>query len=776
MGTADVFNMNGLTTFALGDGLKAEKDEFGRVTITTSKKGDVYSKAEVDQKIETIELTPGPQGPKGDKGDKGDPGEDGKDGKSAYQGAVEQGYQGSEAQFYKELGGLTKAVSTANEAAQDAENAKSGAENAKGGADASATAAAGSASVASASAEAAARYADDVVDAKLAAEKSATAANTAVKDAQAAKTAAETAKTQAEAARDAANTAKTGAEKAKQDAEAAKSAAATSASQAATSATNAAQSATQAQEAAEGLQEGLETLEGIDGRVTFLETGEGVYKDPATGKVVTFTPLPESDGTIKVIKDLPNFVKVTPMEEDASKTCVATSDGVYYVLGVDDHLYFYDASLNRLGPCWKSNYCRMDWSRFSTSSGRYALWEDEATGHVMCATQDNNNATSGKIYLYDVTAGAVLKSVNKPEASLFYNNETIYNAASGHLLTRGEAPTLEDGTKDYHWLLWDTDLNPILAEDGTQKRVDANHVFYGEGQASTGKLFDKTPVRVMQMAADRKTLISSINRHDWGDRGGNVGLFTFDENDTCIQIMEVKPVEDPENPGYCQCVKDAEGNIEREWTDDRNCYFPRLVYEELGPATFKKAYPAEYGLSAGGNGNGVSGLPFVSPVWNSFVKGFNSVLRDNCFTYILTRDNKLVNTVFIGNWFAAETSAPKYTYQLPVPNAAQYGKLKWPSGASNIYIFHISTRGNGATGIMLYPVTNSGADYCNVMVRGNGGGDASNPFVPDREQKATFSPLTFTLYACASASKNSNVFFGVPCWFTTVNRAFAGVL
>lgn len=71
MDTADVFNMNGLTTFALGEGLKAEKDAFGRVIITTSKKGDVYTKAEVDQKIEAIELTPGPQGPQGPKGDPG---------------------------------------------------------------------------------------------------------------------------------------------------------------------------------------------------------------------------------------------------------------------------------------------------------------------------------------------------------------------------------------------------------------------------------------------------------------------------------------------------------------------------------------------------------------------------------------------------------------------------------------------------------------------------------------------------------------------------------
>lgn len=88
MDTADVFNMNGLTTFALGDGLKAEKDEFGRVTVTTSKKGDVYTKAEVDEKIEAIELTPGPQGPQGEKGEKGEKGDTGQQGPQGPQGAT----------------------------------------------------------------------------------------------------------------------------------------------------------------------------------------------------------------------------------------------------------------------------------------------------------------------------------------------------------------------------------------------------------------------------------------------------------------------------------------------------------------------------------------------------------------------------------------------------------------------------------------------------------------------------------------------------------------
>lgn len=83
---ADAYERLGMMdSITFGGGVKATKDAFGRVIITTSKKGDVYTKAEVDQKIESIELTPGPQGPQGPqgatgpqgpKGDKGDPGDD----------------------------------------------------------------------------------------------------------------------------------------------------------------------------------------------------------------------------------------------------------------------------------------------------------------------------------------------------------------------------------------------------------------------------------------------------------------------------------------------------------------------------------------------------------------------------------------------------------------------------------------------------------------------------------------------------------------------------
>lgn len=74
--------LGGMEAYRLGKGLKQTKDDFGRVTIEAAAGGNVYTKEEVDQKIEAIELTPGPQGPQGPQGEpgpqgpKGDPGED----------------------------------------------------------------------------------------------------------------------------------------------------------------------------------------------------------------------------------------------------------------------------------------------------------------------------------------------------------------------------------------------------------------------------------------------------------------------------------------------------------------------------------------------------------------------------------------------------------------------------------------------------------------------------------------------------------------------------
>ena len=55
-----------------------------KITVGTINSGIdkdlVYTKEEVDELIENIELTPGPKGDKGDKGEPGEPGQDGEDG------------------------------------------------------------------------------------------------------------------------------------------------------------------------------------------------------------------------------------------------------------------------------------------------------------------------------------------------------------------------------------------------------------------------------------------------------------------------------------------------------------------------------------------------------------------------------------------------------------------------------------------------------------------------------------------------------------------------
>lgn len=70
------------------------------------------------------------RGPQGKTGEEGKPGEQGAAGKSAYEGAREAGYTGTEEQFYGELGSLEETVQEARNAADAAITAKTQATNA----------------------------------------------------------------------------------------------------------------------------------------------------------------------------------------------------------------------------------------------------------------------------------------------------------------------------------------------------------------------------------------------------------------------------------------------------------------------------------------------------------------------------------------------------------------------------------------------------------------------------------------------------------------------
>ena len=663
-------------------------------------------------------------------------------------------------------------------ALEDAQTARGDAQAARDAAKASETAAARSAKDAAASATQAADSKAAAAGSASAAAASATAAQEAKVGAESAKTEAETAKTQAEAARDNANTAKTSAEKAKQDAEAAKAAAATSATNAAQSAEAAETSATKAEEAAEGLKEGLATLDGLDGRVTFLETGEGVYKDPVTGKVITYKPLPGSDGTVKITKELPQFYKILPVEEDyaTSRENIAVSDGVYYVFycGVYNacRIYFYSSGMKRLGKIPNSGR-----DLYLRDSGRIALFT-AADGHLRASGTYTSIYKNSSAMLWDVTAGELLKIVGIEAINADNDGmDTIYNPASGHILTREAAVKREDDATryDFSFLVWDEDLNPVLDEaTGVQKRIDANGVFYDNSypaQERVGKLYRRRPVRVFQAPFDNKVYFTSTNYRG----ANNAGLFTFGADDTPIQIMEHIPVEDPDNPGYCLCERNEDGSLKREWTD-RGCYFPRLVTQEVGPALFMRTYPEEYGLKAGGYGNGVSGPAFLCSMtgYNPTVKEYKSCFRDLAFRYIVTPDNKLINTVFFNNEFLTETKAPRYTYRMPIPNAATIGNKPWPGSPDHAMLI---PSGYEATA-MMFPYAKDETRM--IAVKGTVDYDNATPFNPVDVQKYPLCPVAInTSKASRSASPNKDdayVVFGEPMWCTNYILAYAGAL
>lgn len=71
--------------------------------------------------LTTVDGTPiDVRGPQGDKGEKGDKGDKGDPGKSAYDGAIEHGYDGTEAEFYGLLGGVDDLVEAAATSARAA--------------------------------------------------------------------------------------------------------------------------------------------------------------------------------------------------------------------------------------------------------------------------------------------------------------------------------------------------------------------------------------------------------------------------------------------------------------------------------------------------------------------------------------------------------------------------------------------------------------------------------------------------------------------------------
>lgn len=544
----------------------------------------------------------------------------------------------------------TAAAGNANGYRQQAQNAQRLAERAQEKAEAAQQSAETARDQAAQSAQESRQKADEANQAAADAGSANSAAQSAKAAAEAAQKAAEVAKADAQAAKTGAETAKAGAESAKASAEAA-------AGQAASSATNAAQSATAAQEAAQGLQEGLATLNALDGRVTFLESGEGVYKDPSNGKVKTFIPFEKcADGTLQVLGDGGFFKRIAPVELGATEVCSPIGDGTFqgFIKGggdywVDTQVFGYDGSFARLfrvkipgtGMAFSDQDCRC-------ANAQFAVWTG-ADGVRRAACPDKGG---GALYLFEMPDAELVtqyaKRVAKPEG---WASATVwYNELSGHLnaLCKTDA-------EGYFVVAWDLELNPILGEDGTQRRVPApDWATYSHGTSPS--------INVIRIYG--RTFVWDTGWTAWGGNNANFALFASTAEDGMEAVHEHIPLPDPDAPSICKRTVDAEGNIV---IDDPkvNGTRPRLETEDVGVLLFCAKQPERRKLPSGAT-NGPPALALSYGI---------TLFSDGVNIYWLTKDGRFINASYCT---LKNTAQPGYKGNNPTAATAP-----WPPPLSN---------------------------------------------------------------------------------------------
>ena len=552
----------------------------------------------------------------------------------------------------------TAAAGKANGYRQQAQNAQrlaaraqEAAEAAQEAAEEAQSAADGFASDAAQSAQEAAAKADE-------ASQAATDAGSASTSAEAAKTAAETAKTQAEAAKTAAQAAQATAESAKASAEAAKAAAATSASQAASSATAAKQSADAAEAAAEGLKEGLDTLNALDGRVTFLETGEGVYKDPKTGKVKTFTPFEKcADGTLQVLGDGGFFKRIAPVEMGATEVCSPIGDGTFlgFVKGggdywADTQVFGYNGAFKRIFrvkiPGAGTTFSDQG---YRCANAQFAVWTGaDGVRRAACPDKGGN-----RLYLFEMPdAELVTQYVKSVAAPTGWFAATVwYNEQSGHLnaLCKTDA-------EGFFVVAWDTELNPILGEDGAQRHVPApDWATYNHSGSSS-----LTVIRTYG-----RTFVWDTGWSAWGGGNSNFALFAATAEDGLEPVHEHIPLPDPDTPSICKRTVDAEGSIV---IDDPavNATRPRLETEDVGVLRFCAQQPERRKLPSGAT-NGTPAFALSSGI---------VLFSDGVNVYWLTKDGRFINASYCS---LNQTAQPGYKGNNPTTVTAP-----WPPAQSGV--------------------------------------------------------------------------------------------
>lgn len=410
---------------------------------------------------------------------------------------------------------------------------------------------------------------------------SATDAREAMEGAQRAETEAGDAARDAKAGADKAAAAQGAAETARDDAQASALGAASSAS-AATQAKAGAESAKagavaaqgkaeQAATAAEGikseLSEALAEAAAVEGRVGKLETAQGVYKDPVTGDILHYTPLEKGDGTLKVISNMGLAKKIMPMEAADDTPLKCASDGEFvFLIGSTNYwsktdIWVYDKDLNRRlalynrfgagGGMFSDNKVDLSCYMFVIGTRFYSVRKDGGSAKFSVSTWE-----------LDTPDAPAFKTVTDESIKGFINH-WFYNELSGHILS----VHLRDDNQRMVLLAWDTDLNPVLGEDGAQLEIDVTEAAHSAHLAN----FNKTNTYITNSAIGHKrvygrTYVYTSQEATTERAIADCALLVCNADDTLSIVREAVPQEDPDNAGKLLMERDAEGNM--VWDDE----------------------------------------------------------------------------------------------------------------------------------------------------------------------------------------------------------------
>lgn len=284
-------------------------------------------------------------------------------------------------------------------------------------------------------------------------------------------------------------------------------------------------------------------------RIAALEQGRGIYKDPKTGKVSLYTPLPECpDGTLKVIMDLGFGTKILPVEEADSESVLGCFDDGEHLFvfhgggdlstawGYKPPIYVYDKDLNRI--CRKSSdrlwfgggevlRFAKDWSAFIHISGDHFFFQ-------------GNDGRIRRMDLQDDTMpDKVIPNPGDSPIALWHNPLT------GHLchLSKTSAGV-------WHIRVYDDDLNAVAGEDGLPLVIDVTDVCVS---ALRGPTWSQVGVKHIY---GRAYVFSA------GSVGG--AILQSQADDSLAILREATVQEDPDNPGKVLCEKQANGTPVRD--------------------------------------------------------------------------------------------------------------------------------------------------------------------------------------------------------------------